>query len=160
MVNTALGPSEHKHSLIVFSQNAVRIVPRENRQHCLHSPVGESGSQTRSGPLRPRLLRPTLPLRRRVKWMATWNGNCFVMVFVYECFSVGSTRSVKLRVLGSVSDCSGDPFHRSVVGNSTNFFSLAICRMSSVIFIEQYFGPHMLQKWALLNVSCGKVSSW
>jgi hypothetical protein len=25
--------------------------------------------------------------------------------------------------------------------------------MSSVIRIEQYFGPHMLQKWALLNVS-------
>ncbi len=32
-------------------------------------------------------------------------------------------------------------------------------RISSVIRIEQYFGPHMLQKWALLNVSCGKVSS-
>ncbi len=33
-----------------------------------------------------------------------------------------------------------------VVGSSTSFFSLAIWRMSSVIFIEQYFGPHMLQK--------------
>jgi hypothetical protein len=39
-------------------------------------------------------------------------------------------------------------------------FSAAIARMSSVIFIEQYFGPHMLQKWALLNVSCGSASSW
>jgi hypothetical protein len=29
----------------------------------------------------------------------------------------------------------------------------AMSRMSSVIFIEQYFGPHMLQKWALLKVS-------
>ena len=35
----------------------------------------------------------------------------------------------------------------------------AISRMSSVIFIEQYFGPHMLQKWALLKVSCGNVWS-
>jgi hypothetical protein len=31
--------------------------------------------------------------------------------------------------------------------------SLAILRMSSVMRIEQYFGPHMLQKWALLKVS-------
>lgn len=29
---------------------------------------------------------------------------------------------------------------------STSCFSFAILRMSSVIFIEQYFGPHMLQK--------------
>jgi hypothetical protein len=36
----------------------------------------------------------------------------------------------------------------------------AISRMSCVIFIEQYFGPHMLQKWALLKVSCGSVWSW
>ena len=35
----------------------------------------------------------------------------------------------------------------------------AMSRMSCVIFIEQYFGPHMLQKWALLNVSCGSVWS-
>lgn len=49
--------------------------------------------------------------------------------------------------------------HYSVVGNSTSCFSLAILRMSSVIFIEQYLGPHMLQKCALLKVSCGKVSS-
>ena len=42
---------------------------------------------------------------------------------------------------------------------STNWPLAAISRMSSVIFIEQYFGPHMLQKWALLNVSCGSVSS-
>ena len=35
----------------------------------------------------------------------------------------------------------------------------AILRMSSVIFIEQYFGPHMLQKWALLKVSAGSVAS-
>src|SRR5688572_8442982 len=35
----------------------------------------------------------------------------------------------------------------------------AILRMSSVIRIEQYLGPHMLQKWALLKVSCGSVSS-
>src|SRR5215203_2632548 len=33
----------------------------------------------------------------------------------------------------------------------------AILRISSVIFIEQYFGPHMLQKWADLKVSCGSV---
>ena len=37
--------------------------------------------------------------------------------------------------------------------------SAAIFRMSSVIFIEQYLGPHMLQKWALLKVSWGRVSS-
>ena len=36
----------------------------------------------------------------------------------------------------------------------------AMSRISCEIFIEQYFGPHMLQKWALLNVSCGSVSSW
>jgi hypothetical protein len=29
--------------------------------------------------------------------------------------------------------------------------SAAIARISSVIFIEQYLGPHMLQKWALLK---------
>ncbi|QDU74015.1 hypothetical protein Pan97_10150 [Bremerella volcania] len=33
----------------------------------------------------------------------------------------------------------------------------AIARISSVIFMLQYFGPHMLQKCALLKVSCGKV---
>ncbi len=33
-----------------------------------------------------------------------------------------------------------------LVGSSTNCFPLAISRISSVIFIEQYFGPHMLQK--------------
>ena len=38
-------------------------------------------------------------------------------------------------------------------------FSAAMARMSSVIFMEQYLGPHMLQKWALLKVSCGRVSS-
>ena len=46
----------------------------------------------------------------------------------------------------------------ATTGNSSGF-SAAIARISSVIFIEQYFGPHMLQKWALLNVSCGSVSS-
>ena len=35
----------------------------------------------------------------------------------------------------------------------------AMSRISWEIFIEQYFGPHMLQKWALLKVSCGRVSS-
>ncbi len=45
------------------------------------------------------------------------------------------------------------------LGNSTSFFSAAILRISSVIFIEQYLGPHMLQKWALLKVSWGSVSS-
>jgi hypothetical protein len=51
---------------------------------------------------------------------------------------------------------------RAANGNavaSSSAFSAAIARMSSVIFIEQYFGPHMLQKWALLNVSCGSVWS-
>src|ERR1700686_2267837 len=33
-------------------------------------------------------------------------------------------------------------------------------RISSVIFIEQNFGPHMEQKWAVLAPSCGRVSSW
>jgi len=33
----------------------------------------------------------------------------------------------------------------------------ASCRISSVIFIEQYFGPHMLQNWAVLKLSCGSV---
>jgi hypothetical protein len=32
-----------------------------------------------------------------------------------------------------------------------------ISRMSSVIFIEQHFGPHMRHKWALSKVSCGSV---
>jgi hypothetical protein len=35
----------------------------------------------------------------------------------------------------------------------------AMSRISCEIFIEQYFGPHMLQKWALLKVSWGSVSS-
>ena len=48
-------------------------------------------------------------------------------------------------------------FADSIVGTAVPVS--AILRMSSVIFIEQYFGPHMLQKWALLNVSCGSVSS-
>ncbi len=42
----------------------------------------------------------------------------------------------------------------------TSSFAFAILRMSSVIRIEQYLGPHIEQKWALLNVSCGSVSSW
>ena len=29
-----------------------------------------------------------------------------------------------------------------------------------MIFIEQKWGPHMLQKWAVLAPSCGRVSSW
>ena len=33
----------------------------------------------------------------------------------------------------------------------------AISRMSSVIFIEHHFGPHMRHKWALSKVSCGSV---
>ena len=49
--------------------------------------------------------------------------------------------------------------HYSAATGNSSGFSAAIARMSSVIFIEQYFGPHMLQKWALLNVSCGSVSS-
>ena len=49
--------------------------------------------------------------------------------------------------------------HRSDPTGNGSSPSAAIARMSSVIFIEQYFGPHMLQKWALLNVSCGSVSS-
>ena len=44
----------------------------------------------------------------------------------------------------------------ATTGNSSGF-SAAMARISSVIFIEQYFGPHMLQKWALLKVSAGKV---
>jgi len=32
-------------------------------------------------------------------------------------------------------------------------------RRSSEIRIEQNLGPHMLQNWAVLNASCGKVSS-
>jgi hypothetical protein len=50
----------------------------------------------------------------------------------------------------------------AIKGDSTgtsNGRSAAIARISSVIFIEQYFGPHMLQKCALLNVSAGSVSS-
>ena len=35
----------------------------------------------------------------------------------------------------------------------------ACLRMSSVIRIEQNLGPHMLQNAAVLNASCGKVSS-
>src|SRR6188768_1428416 len=42
----------------------------------------------------------------------------------------------------------------ATTGNSSGF-SAAIARISSVIFIEQYFGPHILQKWALLKVSAG-----
>jgi hypothetical protein len=33
-------------------------------------------------------------------------------------------------------------------------------RISCEIFIEQYLGPHMLQKCADLKVSWGSVSSW
>ena len=33
-------------------------------------------------------------------------------------------------------------------------------RMSWEIFIEQNFGPHIEQKWAVLAGSAGKVSSW
>src|SRR4029079_9130386 len=49
--------------------------------------------------------------------------------------------------------------HYAFAGSMTtsSLFS-AILRISSVIFIEQYLGPHMLQKWADLNVSCGSVS--
>jgi hypothetical protein len=43
--------------------------------------------------------------------------------------------------------------------SSTSSPWAAILRMSSVIRIEQYLGPHMLQKWALLKVSWGSVSS-
>ncbi len=32
--------------------------------------------------------------------------------------------------------------------------------MSWLIFIEQNLGPHMLQKWAVLWASLGRVSSW
>ncbi len=45
-------------------------------------------------------------------------------------------------------------------GCAEEIFVPAIARISSVIFIEQYFGPHMLQKWALLKVSAGRVASW
>jgi hypothetical protein len=41
-------------------------------------------------------------------------------------------------------------YGRATTGNSSGR-SAAIARISSVIFIEQYFGPHVLQKWALLG---------
>src|SRR5262245_33580666 len=51
--------------------------------------------------------------------------------------------------------------HYALAGSiATSSPCCAILRMSSVIFIEQYLGPHMLQKWADLKVSCGSVSSW
>jgi hypothetical protein len=44
------------------------------------------------------------------------------------------------------------PLPQLLAGTGTSSgFSAAIARISSVIFIEQYFGPHMLQKWALLT---------
>jgi hypothetical protein len=47
-----------------------------------------------------------------------------------------------------------------ITGSAPPFASAAaISRISCEIFIEQYFGPHMLQKWALLKVSCGSVWS-
>ena len=46
----------------------------------------------------------------------------------------------------------GGNYNFTTTGNSSGF-SAAIARISSVIFIEQYFGPHMLQKWALLKFS-------
>ena len=38
--------------------------------------------------------------------------------------------------------------------------SAAYLRTSSVIFMLQKCGPHMLQKWAVLAPSAGNVSSW
>src|ERR1700756_1434730 len=43
--------------------------------------------------------------------------------------------------------------------NSPDFAAIA-ARTSSVIFIEQNFGPHIEQKWATLAPSAGRVSSW
>src|SRR5690349_10620707 len=39
-------------------------------------------------------------------------------------------------------------------------FNLANSLTSCVIFIEQNLGPHMLQKWAVLAPSAGRVWSW
>ncbi len=62
--------------LFVFAKNAVRIVPRENRQ-----PVF------------------TLPLRGRVKWMATCNGKRDVKVLAHECLFCFVTSLAMLSVL-------------------------------------------------------------
>ncbi len=53
----------------------------------------------------------------------------------------------------------GRAVHYSPDFNGTSSLAWAIFRISSVIRIEQYLGPHMLQKWALLKVSWGSVSS-
>jgi hypothetical protein len=49
--------------------------------------------------------------------------------------------------------------HGSWIATGSSAPAAAMSRISWEIFIEQYFGPHMLQKWALLKVSWGSVSS-
>ena len=55
------------------------------------------------------------------------------------------------------SQCASGAFHACAATGSSNGLSAAIARMSSVIFIEQYFGPHMLQEWAA-SAGCGAAA--
>jgi hypothetical protein len=47
--------------------------------------------------------------------------------------------------------------HYFVATGSSSGLSAAMARMSSVIFIEQYFGLHMLHKWPA-STSCGAAA--
>ena len=68
-----------------------------------------------------------------------------------------ATANVRRRGIGSPD---GRQVPAWMTGSDPPFASAAaISRISCEIFIEQYFGPHMLQKWALLKVSCGSVWS-
>jgi hypothetical protein len=43
--------------------------------------------------------------------------------------------------------------------NSSDLSRIPIARSSWLIFIEQNFGPHIEQKWAVLAGAAGNVSS-
>ncbi len=64
----------------VFAQNAVKIISWGNRQHRLHSPMGESGSQTRRGPS-PAATESDPPAARESEVV----GKRYVKVFIHEC---------------------------------------------------------------------------
>ena len=87
-------------------------------------------------------------------------------ISLFQQFGTNAKLSGQIQVtLVNLADCHGDSnilaamswtagggnYHFATTGNSSGF-SAAIARISSVIFIEQYFEPHMLQKWAFIQV--------
>src|SRR5699024_8184505 len=71
-----------------------------------------------------------------------------------------STTGRERRLPRSANSADLSAIPRSMASTVSSPCSSAYLRTSWEIFMEQNFGPHMEQKWAVLAGSAGRVSSW